>query len=200
MVAWPPRDRADLAHHQAAGDRRTDDDHRDEAQAREEAAMRLSVRDAIEVVSMAAEKMIAYRGYVRPTFFIGIEEDDGETGLNICPAPHHDKDLSIEIIRALLAVTGAKFYVFVDEAWVVEVHEKTPEQAGEVIPSEHPDRFEVVMISGEDSDQQVLAQRPIIRDTKGTPSLGPIRWITDEYGAMEKGRLVGLMPPSGTAH
>jgi hypothetical protein len=154
------------------------------------------LRDIVEVVAMAAGRMIEHRGFIRPMYFIGTTEADGDIGLNVCPAPHRDKDVSVALIRELLVVVEAKFVVFTDEAWVVE---GTGKFNPDIVVSTHPDRREVVILTAEDDNQHILAQLPIIRDAAGKPSLGPIRWVSDRYGRSE-GRLIGLMPQKGVTH
>jgi hypothetical protein len=100
-------------------------------------------------------------------------------------------------MRSLLHVLGAIRYVFINEAWVVEL------KADELAEVErlnrdgvntHPRRVEIVMFSGEDQGGELLGRRRIERPFNGKPYLGPLE--LEEFSSSE-GRLVGMLPQRG---
>jgi hypothetical protein len=159
----------------------------------------IDLKLALEIVSEASENILKAKERITPTYFIGTTDADGKKSMCVLPAPHASKAVNVEFLKQILALLDADYYVFVDEAWEVETHGKTEEEmkaAGAPRPSEHPDRIEVIMLIAEDNEQTLLARRKILRG-KGKPKLGPLRWISDEYGKNRGalgGQLVGLMP------
>jgi hypothetical protein len=117
--------------------------------------------------------------------------------------PHPDKDFSVAMIRAYFALRNVVRYIYICEAWTVQ----RPLSDDEVTwiathggVAAHPDRIEVVMISGEDRDAGLLtAQRRIIRPPRGRAYLSPLE-MHDQTIIQSSGRMVGLLPVRGTRH
>jgi hypothetical protein len=62
--------------------------------------------------------------------------------------------------------------------------------------ADHPDRVEIVILSGEDETAGwCTARRVIIRPQHGKPYLGPLEIDVFE---VSEGRMVGLLPQRGT--
>lgn len=84
-------------------------------------------------------------------------EGDDENSKRMALTPfrnNQEKEMTIEGIKLLFKKFDVKRFVFVVEAWTVTKHSKDPEFNEElpVPPSQHPDRVEVVMVTGEDRD------------------------------------------------
>jgi hypothetical protein len=106
-------------------------------------------------------------------------------------------DLSVIMIRALFELRDVVRYVFVSEAWTVLTSDLGDvEKARRFGARSHPDRVEVVALSGEDQEsRQLTARRRIIRPQKAKAYLGPLEW--DEPWDQSEGRVVGLLPIKG---
>ena len=120
-----------------------------------------------------------------------------------------DKDADIAMVRALFELEDVVRYVFMNEAWTMArllTDAEVPKIKREGI-SKHPDRVEVLMLSGEDSDYgMIMMQRKIVRPPGGKPYLGPLTTLDElpymPHGAtmQSEGRMVGLLPARGVRH
>ena len=72
------------------------------------------------------------------------------------------KNLGVKVISGMLDDFNAKYYAFVSEAWCVKAEGKNvPIKELDVMPSEHPDRQEILMVSTSDHNQTIMTTKPI---------------------------------------
>lgn len=122
-----------------------------------------------------------------PTWF-------GETrgGEMVCISTPFDsemsKNLSVMAVKKLFKEREVVRYIFMSEAWVAS--RPTAEAARGVVPSEDPDRKEIVMFNGEGDGQRVHAFMPIIRPEDGEATLGE---ITGRDFTNLQGRMTGIL-------
>jgi hypothetical protein len=128
-----------------------------------------------------------------------VETEDGDHAL--IPSPPLPKDEAVELMRALFAAKDVARYVLVSEAWILDsmqgnVTEEDMERANRegLADFNHPARREIVMITAEDRERQLLASREIIRED-GVMRLGPL--VIDDNTGMSSGRMIGLLRPRG---
>jgi hypothetical protein len=148
----------------------------------------INLRTTIEAFSQLAETVFDHKGKMEPTFFIHCQ---GEW--TVMPHPPFPREMVIEILRSLLKDMEADAYVFINEAWCVEVRE-----IPKIPPSEHPDRKEVVVISAENANRQLIGRRAILRPAGDKPSLAPLE-LNTKWTPVD-GDMVGLMRPAKTVH
>ena len=126
----------------------------------------------------------------------------GETKL--MPSPSEDKDIAARRVRALFEELDVVRYVFVSEAWTVDIKpEDYPKIVGwlnrEGSLENYPGRSECLKMQGEDSESsaQLSWSRAIIRPKIGSARLGDLEknasWKSD-------GRMVGLLPKRKATH
>lgn len=110
-------------------------------------------------------------------------------------APISDKDATIRAVRKIFVEHKVKRYVFMTEAWTVAARDKddeaTMEYARHHSLKDHPDRREVIMVTGEDKSQAIMGQMAILRPEHGKPTVSPFKILTMDR--ME-GRMTGLLP------
>jgi hypothetical protein len=162
------------------------------------------LRDLIMFASDFCDRQFAAKGIVYPLWHA--VTSSGEQFYETSPL--QDKDLAVAMIRALFDLRDVVRYVFIDEAWTLNrmLQPGEEEKVRRDGLSKHPDRMEVVMISGEDHEcGQMMVHRNIIRPAKGKPYLGPLQDLDDlpfippgGGVAQSEGRMVGLLPRRGT--
>jgi hypothetical protein len=160
------------------------------------------LRAMLNYASDFAERRFAQQGVIYPLYHA--ITSGGEQLIE--PAPSPDKDVGVAIIRALFDLRDVVRYVFFDEAWTLEKLVQ-PEELAWIERHgvrKHPQRVEVVMFQGEDSEAgQISAHRKIIRPKNGRAYLGPLEMLIDlphfPQGAtyQSEGRMVGLLPVRG---
>ena len=123
------------------------------------------------------------------------ECEDG-TILPIC-APMTDKDRIVEAVKQIFKKHKAKRYIFMSEAWTIVERDKSKWNAAERFAerrslSEHPDRREVIMVTGEDGERSIMGMMYILRPEHGKPTVSPFEVHSD----MDRvgGRMTGLLP------
>lgn len=78
------------------------------------------------------------------------------------------KDLSAAAARSWITLLEADAAVFVSEAWVAEYPKGAKDNLGEqVMPSQHPNRVEIVIVTAQAKGRQVLLASKILRDDAG---------------------------------
>jgi hypothetical protein len=151
------------------------------------------LRAMIESASHWADDWFAEYGAITPMWHIA-SADGREV---ILQPPNVNKDVGARIMRAALQQLDAVRYVFVDEAWTVEV---AVDDAAEIEridrdgAATHPRRVELLVFAGEDQMGQLIATRPIERPPGGKAFLGPIEI---DMPPASYGRFVGMLPPRG---
>jgi hypothetical protein len=159
--------------------------------------------DMIDYASSFAEKLFAAKGEIRPRYHAVTANEE----VLVVPAPSRDKDTGVAMVRALFIDRHVVRYVFLDEAWMLgrtEVAIDDDEMARIMRDglTNHPNRIEVVMFSGEDAEcGMAMARRLIVRPENGKPYLGPFEWTLPLRPGRNihhlEGRMVGLLPPRG---
>jgi hypothetical protein len=147
------------------------------------------LRVLIEAASSAIGKSFSVRGCVTPMYHAETRAGDVFL-LDDLPG---DKNLAVMLVRAFFELKDVVRFVFMDEAWVVERDNITPEEMAfmdEAGLSTHRDRREVVAFLAEDELHSLSAEREIIRG-KGRPKLAPLRFLS-VFGRSE-GRMTNML-------
>jgi len=160
-------------------------------------------------VSRLVEQMFDKQGDIDPSWLA--ETASGEQITFVTPiyaptplAAAKRKDEIAEELRAMFAEREVVRYAYAVECWMGSLEkELTQEQvalryaaAGYTFAS-HPDRREVVQVSGEDATEALHAFRDIIRPAHGKPYLGKLGPI-ERMEHMES-RWLGLLPNAAHA-
>jgi hypothetical protein len=146
---------------------------------------------AVEVVKEPFKSM----GELPPTWFL--QRSDGKVGMFVTPwVDFKEKEEANQRMRLLMEKYEIMRYALITEAWMVK--RKNPEGTKLAkdwkgpLPSQSPDREEIVMIVGGDLEGNcVEGMADITRDEKGKPTLGKFELKYNEY-TME-GRFVNLL-------
>jgi hypothetical protein len=148
-----------------------------------------TLRDLIEWAANQIDKRFKHVGRVLPMWHA---ETASET--LVIAATFQHKDATTAALTELFRDERVLRYLFIDEAWVVKqdtgIDPADLKRMRKVGISEHPDRQEIVMISGEDANGTMTATREIIRPAKGKARLGPLS--IDTYTSMES-RFGGML-------
>jgi len=106
-------------------------------------------------------------------------------------APMTDKDKIIAAVKALFREHKVKRYVFMCEAWTI-VGKSLDEARNRTTSLEHhPNRREIIMVSGEDGKQTIMGHMFILRPEHGKPTVSPFTIQTMDRA---EGRMTGLLP------
>jgi len=161
----------------------------------------MTLHEFITGCSDAAAKVFHLRGHLSPMWHAVTRA--GEHLMT--PSPSDDKDTAVALMRAMFELSDVVRYVFIDEAWQVEVARRPGEDVDALTArsrklggslKDHPDRVEIVVLNGEDEIAGIcVARRVIHRPPHGKAYLGPLEIATP---ASSEGRMVGLLPQRGT--
>ena len=156
----------------------------------------------IEVASTFAEMWFVQHDEMFGLYHV--ESKEGDHAVIPVP-PGIDKDFATDFMRELFEKLDVERYVYMNEAWTLDseyahVSDDDIKRANRegLATFNHPARIEVVMITAENREQQILATRKIIRPPKRRLRLGPL--IIDKRPMLSGGRMIGLLRPQGTAH
>lgn len=138
-----------------------------------------------------AEAGFKQEGQLPPTFFFSIPGK----GAGIAPttgwANEAERIITLEMIRASIAVIEAESYAVISEAW----HTKGPATGPRVQPSDSETRREVIFIIAKNRDGQTRGLRIFIeRDADGNGVLGRREPIGN---GVHSGALFNLFDPPG---
>jgi hypothetical protein len=152
----------------------------------------IDLKSLIEFASKQAEKLFRKQGAIYPMYHA--IKASGEHV--ILTPPPGDKDMSVAMVKAWLALENISTVCFIDEAWILDSRKGGPEidveKARRYGIRNHPDRREVVMFAAENREGQMLtARRFILRPEIGKASLAPL--VIDEAFDHSEGRMVGLL-------
>jgi hypothetical protein len=153
-----------------------------------------TLKDFIEKASENASQIFNRTGQILPMVHAVTRNGDHV----IMQMPPGDKDTSIATVRAWFVLNDVVRYVFIDEAWILETADESTIKALQTAKrsvSQHPQRKEILLLSGEDEKEGHLQIRRYIIRGKGKPQLGPVEISQLPYMA---GRLAGLLPQRGT--
>lgn len=143
----------------------------------------------IEFGAVFAERVFNKNGGVPPIWIVQLP-DGALTPIPTLWSNTEEKCVMLDALRRLFVDIGVCRYVFMVEAWTVEMRFEPPTNIP--VPSEHPDRVEVVMLLAEDDEGGHRGvSRRIIRPDKGKPHLGSVRTRID----MHAGRMTGMLVP-----
>ena len=131
---------------------------------------------------------------ILPSFVL--EREDGATAIIATPwSSERDKELTVHALRATMRESGVVRYSFICEAWMAVAPPGTESKsrlADHEMPSNRPDRVEVVIISASDSKEVRSAMLRIVRGEAGTV----VRLDRDRAEAKHvKGRFADLLNP-----
>lgn len=152
------------------------------------------LKSLVEFASAQAEKLFRKQGVIYPLYHAITA--NGETV--ILTPPGRDKDLSVAIVKAWFVLNDIDRYVFIDEAWILDVRKSgQPIDEAKVHRegiSNHPDRREIVMFAAENRRGELqTARRFILRPEHGKPTLSAL--VIDDMTGLQhsEGRMVGLL-------
>lgn len=145
----------------------------------------------VKFAAKQAEKLFRAQGQILPMYHAVTA-----SGQNlIFNLPSGDKDESVAVIKQQFRERDVEYYVFIDEAWFLDIHPGRLDLA-EIDRDglrNHPDRREIVAVIGEHRDgAMITARRYILRPEHGKPSLSPLK-LDDMEGVTSRGRMVGLL-------
>lgn len=151
-----------------------------------------TLRDLIQFASAQVMKIFAKTQIILPMYHA--IKASGET--MILQPPPGDKDLSVAMVKAWLALNDIDRVVFFDEAWIVDDSRGQVGLDKEKIMREgisnHPERREIIMFSAENRRGEMLtAKHFILRPEVGKAKLSPLTF--DPVFDHSEGRMVGLL-------
>jgi hypothetical protein len=158
----------------------------------------ITLKDLIEFASKNCEQIFKVTGEIVAMFHMC----DADENNFIWQPDMADKDAMAAAARQIMCEKHIQSYVFIDEAWILEIKRTLkPGEAEEIERfcnefgvSNHPDRREVLMFYAESkSGERLQAHRPIVRPEHGKPKLMSLRYPWQ--GGTSRGRLVGLLQP-----
>jgi len=158
-----------------------------------------SLRKFVEYVASRAEYLFKKQGQLSPMY----HAIDADGNNYVLAGPPGTKDEAVAQVRTFLKACGAVRVAFIDEAWILDQEASRDVDIDKIYRegksiSSHPNRIEAVMISAEDSNEGVMmATREIIRHGNKAV-LGKLNFMPS--GGQLEGRMVGLLPSSGTKH
>lgn len=143
-----------------------------------------------------------------PVWFM--EKTNGDYGVMITPfGGSLQKDAVVASLKELFKTQDICRYIFACEAWgvsfvgeeAIKEHEQRKRGGDHIPPSKHPNRYEIVLIAGEDRDtgESFFTQYKIDR-TGSKPTL-----LVDDEGSKDYGEIGGRFvnmfePPSTLKH
>ena len=132
---------------------------------------------------------------IMPSFVI--ESANGQIAIVATPwTSERDKELTVLALRATMRKAGVERYSFISEAWMAVAApgtERKARLADHEMPSQRPDRIEVVIITASDATEVRSAMLRIIRGEAGTV----VRLDRDKADAKHvKGRFADLLKPN----
>lgn len=131
------------------------------------------VKDGVEAVGKSFEQP---DDDWMPVLFL-LDADNQGTWVGIdgrfMASPESKNRLMRDVIKPMIAASGAKKMATVFSAWGVQLDKDEVEERGapSVPPSKHPDRMEMVMVTCFDSEKVVSYQANIQRDDENPPTL-----------------------------
>src|SRR5262245_49455540 len=114
----------------------------------------MTLEELVEESRTFAEKYFAEHGNFPYVWFVFSEEKDAVFPILVPTLPSDQKDTLSMAVRQILIAEKASSYVFMAEAWTVEIDPRK-EKATNIIPSQHPNRVEVLSIVGEDGERAI---------------------------------------------
>lgn len=122
-------------------------------------------------VEHAERILIGHEGaQIMPSFVL--ESAGGDMAIIATPwANERDKEMTVRALRATMRKGGVVRYSFISEAWMATAkpgQEKLARLPDGEMPSQRPDRVEVVIISASDAKQIRSAMLRIVRGEGGT--------------------------------
>ena len=148
----------------------------------------------IKFASKQAEILFRAQGQLLPMYHAVTA-----SGKNlVVPALDDDKDKAVALTKKLFVVQNVVFYVFMDEAWWLDVRADRVDisvmDAMRNGLSGHPDRREIVALFAEHRNGDfIVARRFILRPEVGKPTLSPLKIDRDLDDA--EGRMTKLLQP-----
>jgi len=155
------------------------------------------LRALIDLSSKAIGDLFYKDGHIIPMWH-AIDDKGRE---HLLPSTLQDKDTTVAFVRALFEIMHVKRYVFIDEAWMLSTQMPQEAEVKEIHKrgiANHPERIEIVLFSGEDSEWgQLMAHRRIERPPGKRAYLGPLQFPDGGKLMRAEGRMVGLLPAQG---
>lgn len=151
-----------------------------------------SLEDWVKESAKLAADIFNKHGSLTPMWVA--ETESGE--LLPIVAPMIDKDALFKAIKKLFAEHKVKRYVFMVEAWtIVSTGRENWSEAEKFAENNslefHPDRREIIMVTGEEKGQSIMGYMCILRPEHGKPTVSPFK--IEQMDRME-GRMSGLLP------
>jgi hypothetical protein len=104
-----------------------------------------------------------------------------------------EKEATAMALKEIFERFNVVRYVSMLESWMVVADAKTYDPNTEMRPSQHPNRTEVIIISGEDGENEIFGYFKIIREDGKKPTLSKFERKNGE-GFSSKGLFSELLP------
>ena len=156
----------------------------------------LPLRRSVLLAAKRASQIVEKHGHISAPIWHAIKSDGQPLVIGQFTP---DRETQLVLLRTLFELQNVVRYIAVCEAWVAKVDlpagSEEPKRGAAV---NHPNRYEVLLIHGEDIREGLLiAQRKITRDDRGRPTLGEL--IIDSHDDCS-GAMIGLLPRKTTTH
>ena len=156
-----------------------------------------NLNDLLERHIRFCKDIFTTQGHVLP-MWVGQDIDGNLYPITATFESSDDKQKAAEDLKNIFRKVKAIRYVFMLESWMVRTTKDKPSdlesiESGEIRPSQHPDREEVIIIYGEDlGEKSQITILKINRPADGEPFLTTL----EETEALEKfsGLFCGLLP------
>jgi hypothetical protein len=156
----------------------------------------MTLKELIEFASRACEPIFKVNSEIVAMYHMC----DADGANFIWQPDMADKDAMAAAAKSLMRKKNIQSYVFIDEAWSLEINRTLKPGEAEEIERfcnefgvrNHPDRREMLMFYAENkSGERLQAHRPIVRPEHGKPKLMPLRYPWQD--GTVRGRLSGLL-------
>lgn len=139
------------------------------------------------------KKIFAECGEVQP-MWVGQAEDGTLIPITGVFGSSEEKDAAAEAIRSIFRKFKVIRYVSMLESWMVSAHKDQLKTIKYTPPSQHPDREEVIIVTGEEAGQGIFGFYKIIRKDGEKPTLSEFERHDDANSGLGEGRFSNLLP------
>lgn len=131
-------------------------------------------------------------GEVQPMWVGQSEEGEIYPITSVFGSPE-EKEATAMALKEIFNKFDVVRYVSMLESWMVVADSNTYDPETDAMPSQHPDRMEVILIVGEDGDTEIIGYFKIIREEGKKPSLSKFERKSGE-GFSSLGTFSELLP------
>lgn len=136
--------------------------------------------------------IFADRGEVQP-MWVGQSADNEVYPITAVFGSYEEKEATVRALKEIFDKFNVVRYVSMIESWLIIADKDDYDPETSIRPSEHPDREEVIIITGEDGDNEIFGYFKIIREEGKKPTLSKFERKTGE-GFASRGLFCELLP------